>query len=63
MSPIDLLRKLNPATLPGHGTWLTDPEADALADVLAGDDEDQAAEAREWCERRLRAWSRREVRP
>ena len=63
MSPIDLLRKLNPATLPGHGTWLTDPEADALADVLASDDEDQAAEAREWCERRLRAWSRREVRP
>ena len=63
MRPIDRLRRHRPSRLPSIGSWLTDPEADAIADVLASDDEDQAAEAREWCERRLRAWSRREVRP
>ena len=64
MSPIDLLRKLNPATLPGHGTWLTDPEADAIADVLATEDEQHAEEVDDWCWRRLRMWRYvREVRP
>jgi hypothetical protein len=64
MSPIDLLRKLNPATLPGCGTWLTDPEADAIAEVLATGSERHAEEARRWCRRRLRMWRyARAVRP
>mgnify|MGYP000875019867 CR=1 FL=1 len=65
MTPLDLLRKrFNPAVLPGCGTWLTDPEADAIAEVLASGSERHAEEARKWCRRRLRMWRyAREVRP